>query len=154
MARFPRIERLCPLSQEEQRRLDDDCRRCNKRVHTLDAWTDAEREAFLAASSGPVCVSYRVPTRRMTGFGLAMAATLAAGSALAGDAPAQLQSQSVESTPDEPQFEMIIVGGIEDPANAGWIDDSDLPDLPMVVEKISAKAAPIALPLKDPRRLR
>lgn len=152
MAQVPKIDTPCPLGVDEQRRLDGHCARCDKQVHRLDAMSDGERQALLAAAAGPICVAYRSERpramRRGAGFGIAIAATLVSAGAYAADPPTLLTQPAsatpVASTPllaQEPakdcddeatSIELIeFVGGVKDPRDAHWVDDSELPELPM-----------------------
>lgn len=150
MSRFPLIDSPCPLSQEEQRAIDGHCGRCDKHVHKLDALSEDERRALLTAATGPICVSYRVPTPRKVGrFGAAIAATLigtgAATAAYASDAdptasalpppPAQNGPSWAQTHVDEPldlgDDEVLILGGIDDPQDAQFAEDTSTPALPM-----------------------
>lgn len=64
-------------------------------------------------------------------------------------------SQGFGSDSESEKLEFIMItGGVHDPAAADWIDDSDLPALPMVVESRTVSAPELALPLKDPKSLR
>lgn len=137
MARVPRIDRPCPLSPDEQRRIAGDCVRCGHPVHRLDALDDTQRETLLRAAQGPICVSYRTPARA-AGL-MAIALTLVAGSAMA-ESPAPLVANPAEpSTPvqSEPTLldadsMLVWVGGISEPSTVEWVDDSALPELPMI----------------------
>jgi hypothetical protein len=157
MARFPKVDSPCPLDMDEQKRLDGYCNRCHKQVHVLDGMDDAGRAAWLAAAEGPVCVSYRRSSRIASIAAIAI--TLVAGTAFAGEEcadtplsalisvsrqqvtpvdPAQGQLLAgVESSNTDAQesdlLELVIVGGIRDPRDAEWVDDSDLPELPVKV---------------------
>lgn len=155
MALVPKIDQPCPLGVDELRRIDGYCGRCSTQVHALDGLNEAERRALLQAASGPICVSYRVPrpapTRRGAGFGIAIAATLVSGGAFAADPPALLTPATAEpavspfavapllpeAKPEEcdeaSKLDLIEVvgGGVSDPRDAQWVDDSELPDLPM-----------------------
>jgi len=142
MARVPRIDRPCPLSPDEQRGIAGDCARCGHPVHRLDAMDDAQREALLAASTGPICVSYRTPARAASLAAIAL--TLIAGSALA-ESPAPLvASPAAPSTPVEADAELqslvsiVWVGGVSEPRSVEWVDDSRLPELPMIERDATA----------------
>lgn len=168
MACFPKIDRPCPLGIDEQKRIDGHCNHCAKRVHALDTLGGAERRALLSRADGPICVSYRrsMPRGLGAGLGAALAMSVSA-SALAidvlptGAATDPAQSSVEKARPsllgdkaDGPKCDeakdtaaaaetaplevVVLVGGVSDPSNAEWIDDSGLPDLPMV----SAKASP------------
>lgn len=133
MALFPRINSPCPLSADEQKAVDGRCARCDKHVHALNEMNSAQCAELLAAASGPLCVSYKVSAAqalRMSGVGFAMAATLVAGAAVAADAPVYPAN---EAGSEKLEF-IIITGGVDDPTDAAWIDDSDLPELPVLVE--------------------
>ena len=131
MARFPRIDGPCPLGVDEQRRISGHCGRCGHQVHVLDDMDDTARESLLASSAGPMCVSYRIPARRLA----AIALTLAAGSAMA-DPPttqvAHADASPVEQATLLPLDQIVMVGGVDEPRSAQWIDDGTLPELPMV----------------------
>lgn len=133
MALFPRIDSPCPLSADEQWAIDGRCARCDKHVHALNEMNSAQRPDLLAAASGPLCVSYKVSAAqalRMSGVGFAMAATLVAATGIAAEAPVYPADEA-----DYEKLEFIIItGGVDDPADAAWIDDSDLPELPVLVE--------------------
>ena len=168
MALVPKIDQPCPLSVDELRRIDGYCGRCSTQVHALDGLNESERRALLQAASGPICVSYRVPrpapTRRGAGFGIAIAATLVSGGAFAADPPSLLVPATAEpsATPvatapllpveavveceeaSELEFITVTGGGVSDPQDAQWIDDSQLPDLPMRdVAHLDATPAPV-----------
>jgi len=145
MARVPRIDRPCPLSPAEQRGIAGDCTRCGHPVHRLDDLDDAQREALLAAMPGPICVSYRTPSRAASLAAIAL--TLIAGSALA-DSPAPLvPGPAAPSTPVEAEAEALPlesitwVGGVDEPRSAQWVDDSRLPELPMIERDAANKTA-------------
>ncbi|KRD76933.1 hypothetical protein [Lysobacter sp. Root983] len=154
MALVPKIDQPCPLGIDELRRLNGYCGHCKTQVHALDGLSEAERRALLQAASGPICVSYGVPrpapARRGAGFGLAIAATLVSGGAFAADPPSLLApaatepaatpvaatpllpaADAVECESTELDFVTITGGGVSDPQDAQWVDDSDLPELPM-----------------------
>lgn len=133
MARFPKIESACPLPTDQQRCLAGFCGHCSKSVQRLDDMDDAQRAAWLAQASGPVCVSYRLPRPMIAG--LAVAALLAAAPAIA-DQPDASQSgtnapaASAVDDGEDSELELIMVGGIAEPGEAEWIDETGLPDLP------------------------
>lgn len=139
MARVPRIDSPCPLSQAEQLRIDGHCGRCQKTVHALDGLDDTQRHALFAAAKGPLCVSYRTPVKRGPALGAAMAAMLSAGAALAGQDcdEAKPVFQSVESTPAAPFIDLedpanerldttIVTGGGVNPQEVVWVDETDV----------------------------
>ncbi|SFL05050.1 hypothetical protein [Lysobacter sp. cf310] len=153
MALAPKIDQPCPLGIDELRRLNGYCGHCKTQVHALDGLSEAERRTLLQAAFGPICVSYRVPRpaplRRGAGFGIAIAATLVSGGAFAADPPSLLApttiepsatpvatapllpvAETVECEPTELEF-ITITGGVSDPRDAEWVDDSELPELPM-----------------------
>src|SRR5688572_10938273 len=127
MALYPRIDQPCPLGIDDQRRIDGHCQRCDQHVHALDRMEPAERRDLLARAQGPVCVSYRRSAR--LAHVAAIAITLVAGSALAGedcnDAAAApllpaVQQSAVSPVPPVPPvadeelttIEWVVMGGI------------------------------------------
>lgn len=162
MACFPKIDQPCPLGIDEQKRIDGWCGRCAKNVHALDGMSSDDRRALLRGASGPICVSYRRPVARGLGVGLGAALAMSvSASALAIDGlptgpaadPALSSVEKGQRSPfgdkaegpkcDEAEkaavdvsegmsMSMVTVGGISHPADVEWIDDSDLPDLPML----------------------
>ena len=155
MALVPKIDSPCPLGIDELRRLQGYCGHCSTQVHALDGMDEQERKALLQAAAGPICVSYRVPrppsARRGAGFGIAIAATLVSGGAFAADPPSLIAPTTTEATtspvavapllpidatpereePTELERIEIVGGGVRDPRDAQWIDDSELPELPI-----------------------
>lgn len=171
MACFPKIDQPCPLGIDERKRIDGWCARCEKTVHALDGMSEEQRRTLLRNAKGPVCVSYRVPAMRPlgAGFGAALAMTMSA-SALAIDVlPTGAQADPLQShagtsstilsgskaggpecdevraVADE-EFQPIdtvtITGGVRSPDSAEWVDDSDLPDLPMLSAPASSAPNP------------
>lgn len=123
MAIFPRIQSPCPRKDDLASLMDGDvCRACDRQVHDIGAFSDDERVAFLKARAGEVCVSYKLRLRPALAAAAAVAALGAPMAALAQQTP------TVES-------EVIVVGGIKDPANIEYVDDArdaDVPELPVV----------------------
>jgi hypothetical protein len=142
MAKFPRINSLCPLSQSELGKFENSfCRHCRRTVHNLDHMEDSERAEFMEQCKGTVCVSYTVK-----------AATVAAAMAFSGamttaaifatdviDDPRLLpQTQDVEPMhlrilPGEIGGEVrtfITAGVIVSPQNISWAEhtDNNIPD--------------------------
>ena len=172
MAQVPKIDSPCPLGIAEQLRLDGHCGRCDKHVHALDAMDEAERRALLRTADGPICVSYRSvrpsAMRRGAGFGIAIAATLVSGGAFTAEPPSLLPPVASEQAspvtaasplvaPEQASGEdederIVFVGGISDPQDAQWSDDSDLPELPMrqADELGEAVIAPVSARVVNP----
>lgn len=165
MARFPKIDSPCPLNVDEQLRIDGYCGRCDKHVHALDGMSDAERAALLQAAKGSLCVSYRAPQRRSAGFGVAIAATLVATSAFAGEppcaataAPIAGPSASMPATPvapaslvaDTEQLDFIMVGGVSEPGEAEWVGDDARPQLPEAEQATALEYIVITGGVNDP----
>lgn len=157
MSRFPKIDRPCPLSPDEQRAIAGHCSHCEKTVHALDGLDEAERRALLAAATGPICVSYRYPApRRVSGIGGAIGRTIAAtllttsATAYAGapseSAPATptvVQAlQDVKETESLDGLDLVFVGGVDDPQQSLAEQDTTLPELPLrsVAEALDATA--------------
>lgn len=147
MACFPKIDQPCPLGIDAQKRINGYCGNCSKSVHALDAMSDAQRMDFLSNASGPVCVSYRVRRSAAIGLGAVLVLSMAAPgraqdvSADVSARPAheaaavELKSAQVPvPVKDEP--EVLLMGGVNDPASAAFIDveDDGAPELPMVRE--------------------
>lgn len=130
MAMFPKIQSPCPYRGDLSAVMDGDmCRMCERQVHDLTALTDTQRIAFFAGCAEEVCVSYRLPVRRM-------AAATAAIAVLA--APMAAAAQAAPETFD------LIVGGITDTAAVQFVEDpadARLPDLPVLVEAPAARPA-------------
>lgn len=131
MAHYPKIQSPCPHKGDLASIMDGDiCRLCDRRVFDLSAFSDEEGRAFIAGCKGEVCVSYKFRIRP------ALAAAMAAA-ALAAPMAAAAQERTVES-------EMIIVGGIKDPANVEYVtDDADhaVPELPVTYDDPQASQA-------------
>lgn len=120
MAIFPKIQSPCPYRENLAAIMDGEtCRLCKRQVFDLTSMTDDGRLSFLADCAGEVCVSYRLRP------GLA-AAAMAAAVALIPTAAAA----------EDEAMEMIIVGGIANPAKAELVEiaDPNLPELPVVYE--------------------
>ena len=140
MARVPVIASPCPLRFRTgpQRGLDF-CGHCQRRVHNLDAMSEAERVAFLSGCEDKVCVSYTVrrPPSLVT-VGAMLAGALASGS-VAADGPEESPLEWVRSVqPADTQAadcdEVIIVGGTSH--SVQWVDENEVnaPDLPTIGE--------------------
>ncbi len=125
MAIFPKIQSPCPYKGDLSAIMDGDvCRLCRREVFDLSAMSDGERVAFMKGCAGEVCVSYRLPLRP------ALAAAAIAAAAIAVPTAAAACSDSTE-------VEVLIMGGIKDPANVQYVKDmsSDaVPELPVVYE--------------------
>jgi len=126
MSIFPKIQSPCPYKNALSEIMDGDtCRMCKREVVDLNPMTDGERVAFLAACKTEVCVSYTLRP--------AIAAALAAA-ALATPLAAAAQELDLEE-------QVIIVGGITDPANVELISDdadADVPELPVLYDDAAA----------------
>jgi len=145
MALVPRIDLSCPLDATQQRRIDGHCNHCDTPVHALDGMDDASRRALLARAEGPVCVSYRAPARlaQMAAIALTLVATTAFAGEPADAAPAEQAATTAQdpagSAPTPRRDErvrqlgtLIVMGAVADPHDAHWVDDSTLPELPVI----------------------
>ena len=139
MACFPKIDQPCPLGIDEQKRIDGYCGHCSKAVHSLTAMSDADRLNLLRNANGPICVSYRVKVRRgvSAGFSAALALSVInpahAVDTLDVNAPNKVEAvQMIPPPPPTEPHEMMLTGGVSDPQAAQFVDESDVPDLPMV----------------------
>jgi hypothetical protein len=143
MARFPKIDSPCPLSLEAQARIEGHCGRCDKTVHALDDMDDAARTALLRNANGPVCVSYRLKAGLGAALALSMSSPLLAQDRAADPVPLP-QTRSTGAEPSEQTSvapppalvdkldRIVFTGGVRDPAEAEWVDEDDVPELPMV----------------------
>lgn len=124
----PRIDPPCPLRFGAMPQAGQDfCTRCARRVHNLDAMDDQQRADFLAACSGPVCVSYRVRRSPLLAAGAGLA--LLAGCSHTPEMTVASQVKEVEAP-----WDGFFVGGVDDPSQAQMVDVDALPDLPMGTE--------------------
>jgi len=124
MALFPKIQSPCPYKANLAAVMDGDmCRMCRRQVRDLTEMSDAQRLAFFAGCADEeVCVSYRLPVRRIAAATAALA-TLATPMAAA----AQAAPENIE----------VVVGGITDIGAVAFVEDpadAALPDLPVLVE--------------------
>jgi hypothetical protein len=124
MAIFPKVQNPCPLAGRVAEFMDGDtCRACQRQVFDLSAMTDGERRAFMAGCEGKVCVSYTMRLRPVVA-----AAMIATGLAIPAAASASDATNEI----------VIVLGGIEDPANTEYVEDasdSAIPVLPVVHEE-------------------
>jgi predicted Fe-S protein YdhL (DUF1289 family) len=146
MPQFPKIQSPCPYKSRLGAVMDGDfCRMCERRVFDLTALSDGERRAFLAGCEDEVCVSYRLPLRGAIAAAALAAATASPAAAAGQDPvvatpPVELAVEAEveeEILPEDLSMEVIIVGGIKDPANAEFVDlaeDESVPELPAVYE--------------------
>jgi hypothetical protein len=140
MAIFPKVQNPCPYKGNLSEVMDGDfCRKCEKQVHEITDWTDDQRLALLHNSPGEVCVSYKLPV------GTAIAAAAIAAAAMGAPTAAFAQQQGGVGTE---VVELIMVGGIKDPANVEMVqapEDAATPELPVVYEA-EAPAATASAP--------
>jgi hypothetical protein len=147
MPLFPKIQSPCPFQDNLSEVMEGDfCTHCQHKVIDLTDMNDAERTTLLQEATGKLCVSYRLPVRRM-------AAALAAATML----PSALAAQTAEDAEPTPVSEegevddqiiaggmdVIIVGGIRaDPelVEMDTADDAKLAELPVVYEEDDATA--------------
>lgn len=140
MPLFPKVQSPCPYKSDLSAVMDGDfCRMCERDVVDITAWTDSERKAFLAGCRNEVCVSYRLPLRAA-----AMAAAFVAAPALAAaQEPAPPAPVEAVAPADDLSGDLIIVGGIKDPAAVELVatpEDESAPELPVVYEGDAAPA--------------
>ncbi len=120
MALFPKIDMACPYKDTLDTFMKDEfCAKCEKTVLDLTHLTDETRQQRLSACSGEVCVTYRIPVKRL----VASAAIALMGLpvlAAAQDAPEQAVSDDeLYYFSDE---DVIIVGAVRDTNEVLWID--------------------------------
>lgn len=134
MALYPKIDSPCPYKGDLSAILDGDvCRLCKREVFDLTAMGDAERVAFMKGCAGEVCVTYRMPMRTA----LAAAALAAAVAAV---------PTAAAACSDPTNVEMVIVGGIKDPANVQYTKDTsdrNVPAVPVVYEPKTEPPQPV-----------
>jgi len=134
MALYPKIDSPCPYRGDLSAILDGDvCRLCRREVFDLTAMGDAERVAFMKGCAGEVCVIYRMPMRTA----LAAAALAAAVAAV---------PTAAAACSDPTNVEMVIVGGIKDPANVQYVKDTsdrNVPSVPVVYEPKKEAPPPV-----------
>jgi hypothetical protein len=135
MAIFPKIQSPCPYKSQLASVMDGDiCRMCKRQVFDLSELRDEERLVFLKGCKEEVCVSYRLPVRTAAAAAMMVAAVAAPMAAAAEDASAAVAVEVYD----------LVVGGINDPANAEYVqvsDDVEVPDLPVVYEGAQSTAA-------------
>ncbi|MEO0425720.1 MAG: hypothetical protein AAF184_25545 [Pseudomonadota bacterium] len=157
MARFPKVQRPCPLNVDPKTDVRAGvCRHCERQVVDLNAMSDTQREAFVAGCDAPVCVSYSIPVSRVV-------AASVAGAMLASQ-PLAAQESADEGSPIAPMAafaaeveycdeEIVTIGGIEDGKRVEYIDtaqDLAIPALPVTYENESVPAADPNAPAKSP----
>ncbi len=141
MAKFPRIQRTCPVKNALSDYMDGDvCRICDRQVFDLDSMSDSERMAFMSACKDEVCVSYKLPLRKVAA---AVALSAMALPAAAQDTLLELDSgvgayDELPKCAEDFDEIIIMVGGIKDPGNVEYIEtaeDLETPELPVVYEE-------------------
>jgi hypothetical protein len=126
---FPKIDSPCParltaLPIDGQ----NHCTLCQRQVHNLDHMTADQRLSFLRSCTGKVCVAYTV--QRKINHRQARAGVLIAAAALvSGNAFAQAQQNNEASEID---YSDIIIGGVYQPENAQLVEQSALPEMPVL----------------------
>jgi hypothetical protein len=145
MARFPRIQNPCPYKGALAEIMDgDQCRLCKREVHDLSAMDEGQRQSFLSACEGEVCVSY--------GLRPAIAAAALGAALLIAPVNAAAQETPDLSVTDPDMF--ILVGGITDLANIEYIEDSAdvaMSDLPVVYDNDDQQADSPSEQAADPQ---
>jgi predicted Fe-S protein YdhL (DUF1289 family) len=133
MAIFPQVQSPCPYKGKLSDILDGEvCQLCKREVFDLTMMSDEQRRAFMKSCSSEVCVTYRFAVRPVV-----IAAAVAA--AIIGPPTAVAACEATETT------ELVVVGGIKDPANVEYIRDASsdaVPDLPIVYETWRGSPAP------------
>ena len=126
MAIFPKIQSPCPYKGQLSAIMDGDvCRLCKRQVFDLTAMSDGERVTFMQGCTDEVCVTYRFPVRP------ALAAAVIAAASVVVPTAAAACSDATETA------EIVMVGGIKDPANVQYVKDTAdgaVPVLPVVYE--------------------
>jgi hypothetical protein len=122
MAKIPVITSPCPLRFNSMPQSGKDfCGQCKRRVHNLDGMDDSQREAFFAACSGEVCVSFSVRRSAPRVAALSLAALGAAASISAAEV-------TINNPPspycDPAALDIVIMGGTNSEA-LRWVDESE-----------------------------
>jgi predicted Fe-S protein YdhL (DUF1289 family) len=123
MAMFPKIQSPCPFVNRLTTLMHGDvCGACERQVFDLTAMSDGERVAFMKGCTAKVCVSYKMRMRPVVAAAVLAAAIAVPTAVAACDATGEI---------------VVVVGGINDPANTEYIEDasdSAIPVLPVVHE--------------------
>jgi hypothetical protein len=130
MARVPVITSPCPLRWKSMPSAGMDfCSQCSRRVHNLDAMSDAERGSFFATCSGEVCVAYTVRRPHVLAGVLGIAAALGGGAvttAFAQDeVPTVVTGPTCDPDAKSQSIELITVGGVQSARDVKWIDERE-----------------------------
>ena len=146
MGLFPKVESPCPYKYKLDDIMQDDfCNMCERNVFDLTHMSETERKVFLSGCSGEICVSYRLPVRKIVA-GAALAAATMPGLAAAQDASdATIENDDLYCYSEE---DWIIVGGIRDVDEALWIDpetEKHLTDIPESMEFVDDKKQALML---------
>jgi hypothetical protein len=123
VAIYPKVQSPCPYKNNLASVMDGDmCRMCKRQVFDLTHMSDDQRIAFMKGCIGEVCVTYKFPVRTVLAAAVAVTAIAAPMAAAACDATDTI---------------VIVTGGIKDPANVQYIQNSadrSIPELPVVYE--------------------
>jgi predicted Fe-S protein YdhL (DUF1289 family) len=155
MAFFPKVQSPCPYKADLAAIMDGDmCRMCKRQVVDISDWSDDARRDLIAGCRDEVCVSYRIVRPALAAAALAAAAIPSA--ALAQEQAAAPAAETIAPlTPTEvaqtnvPEQDYVIVGGINDPANAEFMSAEELaaiPEVPVTYEDDQAAPPPAADP--------
>ena len=149
MAKAPIIDSPCPLRASQMPQAGrDHCGHCDRKVHNLDGMSTQQREAFMRSCTGKVCVAYTVhraaPRRNLALGATLVAAMTGSGMAMAQQAPALLTPEPAKQSPVAPdpsvtiltpaqiaaidpiQLTGMLMGGVLNPGDARWADESEI----------------------------
>lgn len=149
MAKAPIIDSPCPFSASETPQAGrDHCGHCDRKVHNLDGMSTQQREHFMRSCTGKVCVAYtvhRAAPRRNLALGATLVAALSGtGMAMAQQVPPLLAPEPAQHSPvtsdpsvtivepsqlltvDSLQLTSVVMGGVLNPGDARWAEESEL----------------------------
>ena len=128
MSLFPKVQSPCPYKGKFADIMQgNQCRLCKRNVIDLTDMSDGERQQFLSACEGEVCVSYRVGAKSALA---AMAMSTVAVPSVAAAQDTQETEGAAEEIEEHFEDEVfyIIVGGMKKPGDAEWIEDTQRKD--------------------------
>jgi hypothetical protein len=153
MAFYPRIQMQCPYKSNLASMMEGDmCGICKTQVVDMSAWSDDEGRAFVANRKEATCITYRMPLRpALAAAALAVAAlpTMAAAQQASPPPPAEAQAPADDPESAEIVGVMIVLGGINDPANVEFLSAEELaavPEAPVAYEDEAPAPPPAAKP--------
>jgi hypothetical protein len=144
MARFPKIQKPCPVANSLDEYMDGDhCRLCKRNVVDIGDMSDAERRNFLDNCAGETCVTYSIRLKHVAAA-VALSATAASLPVAAQESPLEAlgldpaaQQELPRCAEEFEEIDVILVGGIKHRDEREYIDTPDdqlIPELPVTYE--------------------